>query len=47
MVISLKNEKNSLETVFFQSGMIAMEMISLLELAKMNIYQTYMNGDKK
>jgi len=46
MVISMKSVTNSIETLFYQSGMQAHEMIALLELAKLNIYSNYMNGEK-
>lgn len=46
MVISMKNIPDTIETLFIQSGMQAHEMITLLELAKLNIYSNYMNGEK-
>lgn len=41
------SEAKDLETLFIQSGMKAFELISLLEVAKMNIYSNYMNGGDK
>lgn len=46
IVVSLKPNSNDVETVFIQSGMSAVELISLLELAKLNVYMNYMKTEK-